>query len=258
MKMIWQLLVAGILATSVTSCKKSYEDLTPAVVHGQVFLVLKSGVAVKLALASVNILPEMEALAAADAAKKQCESTLGVAQTDLSQEITSLAGQLAAKRESLRKRQQALSAEVEAMREKRDFSESYSAKVAEISSIGTELARNDGIKEKTEALRKSHEGALRNYPNEFAEALLGAVKPTSVTRTNADGEFTVQISKKQGRVALLVEASRELEHVERFVWFVWLDQLTPDSGVYLFSNHNVLSSPNDANVVNVPSTPPET
>lgn len=258
MKLIWQLLVVGILATGVISCRKPHEDISPTVVHGQVFLVLKSGNAVKLALASVNVLPETEALAAADAAQKQAEQLQGVAQTDISQEISSLAGQLAAKRESLRKRQQALTLEVEAMKGKRDFSEAYAAKVAEINSINAELARNDGIKEKTEALRKTQDGAPRSFSNEFAEALLAVVKPASVTRTNADGEFTLQIPKKQGRVALLVEASRELDHVEHFVWFVWLDQLTPDGGVYLFSNHNVVGSANDANVVNVPATAPET
>jgi hypothetical protein len=259
MKLIWQLLVVGILATGVISCRKTREDVSPTVVHGQVFLVLKSGNAVKLALASVNVLPETEALAAADAAQKQAEQLQsGVAQTDISQEISSLAGQLAAKRDALRKRQQALTLEVEAMKGKRDFSEAYSAKVAEINSINSELTRNDGIKEKTEALRKAQEGAPRNFSNEFAEALLAVVKPASVTRTNADGEFTLQVPRKQGRVALLIEASRELDHVEHFVWFVWLDQLTPDGGVYLFSNHNVLGSANDANVVNVPTAPPET
>ena len=113
------------------------------------------------------------------------------------------------------------------------------------------------MKEKTETIRKSREGALRNYPNEFAEALIGAIKPTGVTRTNADGEFTIQIPKRQGRVALMIEASRELERVEHFVWFVWLDELSTDSGVYLFSNHNVLSSASSANVVNMVAALPE-
>jgi hypothetical protein len=257
MKLIWQLLVASLVVVSFTSCRKSHEELTPVVVHGQVFLVLKSGNAVKLALASVNVLPESEAVSAAEAAQKQCESILGVVKTDLSQEISTLTTQLAAKRESLRKKQQQLVAETEAMKERRDFSETYTSKVAEISSIDSELARNDGLKEKTDALRKDREGALRSFPNEFAEALIAVAKPTSVTHTNADGEFTLEIPKHQGRVALLIEASRELEGVERFVWFVWLDRLTADSGVYLFSNHNVLSSGTEANVVNVSAEPPE-
>ena len=108
------------------------------------------------------------------------------------------------------------------------------------------------------ALLDHQAAGCNRFSNEFAEALLAVVKPASVTRTNADGEFTLQVSKKQGRVALLVEASRELDHLEHFVWFVWLDQLTPDGGVYLFSNHNVVGSANDANVVNVPAAPPET
>ena len=251
MKLIRPLLVATLLATGVTSCKKPLDALPPTVVHGQVFLVLKSGNAMKLALASVNVIPELEALAAAEAAQKQSESTLGIAQTDITQEISTLANQLAVQRDALQLKQEELMAEVEAMRERRDFSERYAAKVAEITRIEAELARKDGLKEKTDAIRKSREGAMHSYPNEFAEALIAAAKPTSVTRTNADGEFTLEISKKQGRVALLIEASRELERVEHFIWYVWLDQLTTDSGVYLFSNHNVLSSVNPANVVNI-------
>lgn len=257
MKLIRLLLVAGLVATSVTSCKKPHKELLPAVVHGQVFLVLKSGNAIKLALASVNVIPEAEALLAADIAQKQCESTLGLAKTDLAQEISTLASQLAAKREKLRKKQEQIETEVEAMRDRRDFSDAYSAKVAEISSIGAELARSDGLKEKTDAIRKNREVALHNYPNEFSEALIAVAKPSSVTRTNADGEFTLEFPKGQHRVALLIEASRELEAVEHFVWFVWLDQLSPDSGVYLFSNHNVLSSGNEANVVNIFANLPE-
>jgi hypothetical protein len=256
MKLIWPLLVAGLLVTSFTSCRKSSNALTPAVVHGQVFLVLKSGNAVKLALASVQVVPELEALTAAEAAQKHCEATLGIAHTDLDQEISKLATQMAAEREALRKQQEQLAEEIEAMRELRDFSEPYSAKVAAISSITNELARNDDLKEETEALRRTREGALRNYPNVFAEALMAAVKPSRVTRTNADGEFTLEIPKSEGRVALLIEASRELDRVERFVWFMWLDQLTPDSGVYLFSNHNISTAANQANVVNIPAAQP--
>lgn len=251
MKLIWQLLAATLMATTLTSCQKSLDALPPTVVHGQVFLVLKSGHAVKLALASVNVIPELDALAAAEAAQKQSESTLGVAQTDMSQEITALAQELATKRDALQMKQEELVAEVEAMRARREFSEPFSARVAEITAIEAELARNDDLKEKADAIRTNREGAMHSYPNEFAEALIAAAKPTKVTRTNADGEFTLEIPKQQGRVALLIEASRELERVERFIWYVWLDQLSPDSGVYLFSNHNVLSSANPANVVNI-------
>ena len=258
MKMLLQLLVAGLVATSLVSCRKSSSEIPATVVHGQVFLVLKSGNAMKLALASVNVVPELDAIAAGEAAQKQCESTLGLVQTDISQEISSLEGQMAARRDALRRKQEQLTAETEAMRERRDFSESYNAKVAEISTIQTELSRGDSMKEKAETIRKSREGALRNYPNEFSEALIAAIKPSAVTRTNADGEFTIDIPKRQGRVALLIEASRELERVEHFVWFVWLDQLSTDGGVYLFSNHNVLSSASSANVVNMLAALPET
>jgi len=258
MKLTWQLLLAGLLVTSLTSCRKSFENLPPTVVNGQVFLVLKSGTAVKLALASVNVVPETEALAAAAEAQKQCEATLGVAQTDLEQEISRIATQLASEREALRRQQEQLAQEIEAMRESRDFSESYSAKVAAVSSINDELAHNDGLKEEAEALRKNREGAAHSYPNEFAQALMAVVKPIRVTRTNADGEFTIEVPKRDGRVALLIEASRELDRVERFLWYVWLDQLTADGGVYLFSNHNIATSTNPANVVNIPPVQPET
>jgi hypothetical protein len=259
MKSIWQLLVTGLVViTCSTSCEKARHDFTPTSVKGQVFLVLKSGNAVKLALASISVVPEAEALAAADAAQKQCEATLGLANTDLEQEMSRLATQVTAEREALRRRQEQLSQEIETMRARRDFSEAYSAKVASLSSISDELESNDGLKEESEELRKNREGALRRYPNEFAAALIAAAKPTRVTRTNADGEFTIDIPKSNTRTALLIEASRELDRVERFVWFVWADQLTPDNGVYLFSNHNIATAPNEANVVTIPAIPPQT
>jgi hypothetical protein len=257
MKLIWQLLVAGIVATSLSSCKKSPHEPASTVVHGQVFLVLKSGTAVKLALASVHVVPEVDALAAAETAKKQFETTQGLGQGDLSQEISSLAAQLAAKRDALRKRQEQLTAEVDALKEKRDFSAAYTTKMVELNSIGAELARNDRLKERTEALRRNRDGTPSNPANDFAEFLLAAIKPTTITRTNADGDFTLQIPGNAGRVALLVEASREIEGLEHIVWFVWLDQVNPDSGIYLFSNHNLLTAGNEANVVNIPTASAE-
>jgi hypothetical protein len=250
MKLIRPMLVAALLATCFTSCSKDRDERAPAVVHGQVFVVLKPGNALKLALATVRVIPEPEALNAAEAAKKQTSATLGMAQTDVSQELSAVANQLASKRAALRTEQEQLAAEVEAMRERRDFSEAYSAKVAAIGAIEDELASTEGMDQREESIRKNRELALRNYPNEFADALIAVAKPTRVTRTNAEGEFTIDIPKSDGRVALLIEASRELEAVERFVWFVWLDQIAPDGGVYLFSNHNVLNSGTSANVVN--------
>ena len=242
MKRILLLLLAGLVVMSVSSCRKSVRDEPATHVRGQVFLVLRSGNAVKLALASVNVIPELDALAAAEAAKKQFETSQGLAQGDLSQEISAVTAQLTAKRDALRKRQEQLATEVEAMKAKRDFSPTYSAKSTELNSINAELARNDGLKERAEALRKNREGATINPLSDFAEALLGAAKPVVSTRTNADGEFTFDVSKKAGRVAVLIEASRDVEGVERLVWFAWLDQIIPDSGVYLFSNHNLLSA----------------
>ena len=94
MKLIRQMLVAALVATTFTSCRKNHDELPPAVVHGQVFVVLKPGNALKLALASVSVIPEAEALAAAEAAKKQCEATLGLAQSDVSHELSSAANQV--------------------------------------------------------------------------------------------------------------------------------------------------------------------
>ena len=255
MKLIRPMLVAAILATGFTSCSKVRDELEPTVVHGQVFVVLKPGNALKLALATVRVIPEPEALNAAETARKQISATLGMAQTDVLQELSAVADQLASKRASLRSEQEQLAAEVEAMRERRDFSQAYSAKVAAIGAIEDELANSEDLDEREESIRRNREVALRNYPNEFANALIPVVKPTRVTRTNADGEFTIEIPKSDGRVALLIEASRELENVERFVWFVWLDQVTPDGGVHLFSNHNVLTSGTSANVVNFTPAP---
>jgi hypothetical protein len=258
MKSIRQMLVVVLVATTFTSCRKVHDELAPSVVHGQVFVVLKPGNALKLALASVSVIPEQDALAAAEAAKKQCEATLGIAQSDISQELSSIANQLAVRRAGLRKEQEQLAAEVEAMRERRDFSEAYSSKVAAIGAIEDELNSAETVSGKEELVRQNRENAVRRYPVEFAEALIRVAKPASVTRTNADGEFTLELSKRRGRVAILIEASRELETVERFVWFVWLDQLTTDGGVYLFSNHNVLSADNNSSVVNVAAALPET
>jgi hypothetical protein len=250
-------LLAGLVVVSFSSCKKASRDAPATYVHGQVFLVLKSGNAVKLALASVHVIPEIDALAAAEAAKKQFETSQGLAQGDLSQEISAVTAQLTAKRDALRKRQEQLSTEVDAMKAKRDFSTAFSAKSTELNSINAELARNDGLKERAEALRKNREGATINPLIDFAEVLLGAAKSIATTRTNADGEFTLEVPKKAGRVAVLIEASRDVEGVERLVWFAWLDQVIPDSGVYLFSNHNLLSAGSEVNVLNLPSTPTE-
>lgn len=250
MKIIRLLFLFAFVAIFAAACKKVKVE-PPVVIHGQVFLVLRSGEAVKLALATVSLVKEADALLAVDAAEKQTAGTLEVARTDLDQELSVVSREIAAKREALRKKQEALLAEAEAMREKRDFSGAYAAKVAEANQVGVELARGDGLKEKSEAIRKSHDGALRNYPNEFAEALVAATTATAMTRTNADGEFTLQLPPGPERVAILIEATRELESVERFVWFVWADKLTPDSGVYLFSNHNFLNAGGDANVVDL-------
>ena len=87
MKLIRQMLVAVLLATSLTSCSNDKDEQLPGVVRGQVFVVLKPGNALKLALASVRVLPEVEALAAAAAAQKQGEAA--------NNEISSRADQLA-------------------------------------------------------------------------------------------------------------------------------------------------------------------
>ena len=144
------------------------------------------------------------------------------------------------------------------MRARRDFSEVYASKVAAIGAIEDELNSKEGVSGKEDSIRQNREAAARRYPAEFAEALIRVAKPSVLTRTNADGEFTLDIPGGLGRVAVLIEASRELENVERFVWFVWLDHLTTDGGVYLFSNHNVLSTDNSASVVNVAAALPET
>jgi hypothetical protein len=258
MKSIRQMLVVALVTVSFTSCRKAPDELPPAVVHGQVFVVLKPGNALKLALASVSVIPEADALAAAEAARKQCEATLGVAQGDISQELSSISNQLANRQAALRKEQEQLAAEVEAMRERRDFSETYASKVAAIGEIEDQLNNAETVGGREAIVRQNRENAVRRYPAEFAEALIRVAKPASVTRTNADGEFTLDLPKRESRVAILIEASRELETVERFVWFVWLDQLTADGGVYLFSNHNVLSADNNASVVNVAAALPET
>src|SRR5688572_6693670 len=150
MKLIQQMLVAALVATSFISCRKVHEELAPTVIHGQVFVVLKTGNALKLALASVRVLPEADALAAAEAAQKQSEATRGTAQTDVSQELASFANQLESKRAALRKEQEQLAAEVEVMKERRDFSEIYSAKVAAIGAIEDELSNADSVNEKGE------------------------------------------------------------------------------------------------------------
>lgn len=250
MKKFWLLLVLALVATGFTACRKSHDE-SVSKIHGQVFVVLKSGNALKLALASISVLPEAEAIAAADAAQAQCATTISLARTNLNDAMTALNAESSARREATRRRLTTLTAEVEDMRRRQDFSESYATKVAEISDLNFELSRTDNIKEKADALQKSREGALRNYPNEFGEALSAVAKPALTTHTNADGEFSVQIPKGRGRVALLIQASRELENVEHFVWFVWVDKLAADDGTYLFSNHNFLGSGNDANVVNI-------
>jgi hypothetical protein len=193
----------------------------------------------------VRVLPEAEALAAAAAAQKQSEAATN--------ELSSLADQLASRRTSLRREQEQIAAEVEDMKARRDFSGAYSAKVAAIGAIEDELASLDELKSTGDDMRTNPD--QRTSSRQFAEALLTAAKPSGVTRTNADGEFSIEIPKGQGRVALLIEASRELETVERFVWFLWLDQLAADSGVHLFSNHNVLESGSSANVINVSAAP---
>lgn len=250
MKKLWPLLVLALVATGFTACRKS-QDESVSKLHGQVFVVLKSGNALKLALASVSVLPEAEAIAAADAAQAQCATTISLARTNIADAMNTLNAESSARREGARKRLATLTAEVEDMRRRQDFSESYATKVAEISELNSELSRTDNLKEKAEALQKSREGALRNYPNEFGEALTAVAKPALTTHTNADGEFGVQIPKGRGRIALLIQASRELENVEHFVWFVWVDKLVADDGAYLFSNHNLLSSGSDANVVDI-------
>jgi hypothetical protein len=250
MKKFWLLLVLAVVATGLTACRKPHDEPVSKI-HGQVFVVLKSGNALKLALASVNVLPEAEAVAAADAAQAQCATTISLARTNINDAMNSLTAESSARREAARKRLAALTAEVDDMRRRQDFSESYATKVAEISDLNFELSHSENIKEKAEALQKSREGALRNYPNEFGEALTAAAKPVLSTHTNADGEFSVQIPKGRGRVALLIQASRELENVEHFVWFVWVDKLSADDGTYLFSNHNFIGSGSDANVVNI-------
>lgn len=241
MKLIRQMFVVALVATGFTSCNNDRDAQSPAVVHGQVFVVLKPGNALKLALASVRVLPEAEALAAAAAAQKQSEAATN--------ELSSLADQLASRRASLRREQEQLAAEVEEMKTRRDFSGAYSAKVAAVGAIEDELTSLDELNSTGEAMRTNPD--QRRASRQFAEALLTAGKPSGVTRTNADGEFSIEIPTNQGRVALLIEASRELETVERFVWFLWLDQLVADSGVHLFSNHNVLESGSSANVINV-------
>jgi hypothetical protein len=240
------MLVTALMATSLTSCSNDKDEQSPAVVHGQVFVVLKPGNALKLALASVRVLPEAEALAAAAAAQKQSEAA--------NNEISSRSDQLASRRASLRREQEQIAAEVEDMKARRDFSGDYAAKVAAVGAIEDELAGLNESNSTGEATRTNAD--QRNSSRQFAETLITAAKPSGVTRTNADGEFSIDIPKSQGRVALLIEASRELETVERFVWFVWLDQLVADSGIYLFSNHNVLESGSSANVINLASAQP--
>jgi hypothetical protein len=246
MKLIRQMLAAALVATSLTSCSNDKDEQSSAVVHGQVFVVLKPGNALKLALASVRVLPEAEALAAAAAAQKQSEA--------VTNEISSRANQLASRRAALRREQEQIAAEVEDMKERRDFSGAYSAKVAAVGAIEDELASLNELNSTGEAMRTNPD--QQNATRQFAEALIAAAKPSGITRTNADGEFSIEIPKNQGRVALLIEASRELETVERFVWFIWLDQLVADSGVLLFSNHNVLESGSSANVINVAAAQP--
>src|SRR5688500_2001746 len=112
MKLIRQMLVAALVATSFTSCSNDRGEQSPAVVRGQVFVVLKPGNALKLALASVRVLPEAETLAAAAAAQKQSEAATN--------ELSSLANQLASRRASLRKEQEQIAAEVEDMKARRD------------------------------------------------------------------------------------------------------------------------------------------
>jgi hypothetical protein len=241
MKLIRQMLVAAWVATLLTSCSKDSDETPPSVIHGQVFVVLKPGNALKLALASVRVLPEAEALAAAAAAQKQSDAATN--------ETASIENQLASRRAALRREQEQLAAEVEDMKARRDFSGTYASKVAAVGAIEDELTSLDSLNATGESMRPTSDP--RSSSRQFAETLIAAAKPSAVTRTNADGEFSIEVPKTQGRVALLIEASRELETVERFVWFVWLDQLVADSGVLLFSNHNVLDSGTSANVINV-------
>src|SRR3989337_1694363 len=145
MKLIRQMLVAALGAASFTSCSNEQAGQSPAVGRGQVVVVLKPGNALKLARASVRVLPETEALAAAAAAQKQSEAATN--------ELSSLADQLASRRASLRREQEQIAAEVEDMKARRDFSGAYSSKVAAIGAIEDELDSLNELKSTGDEMR---------------------------------------------------------------------------------------------------------
>jgi len=150
--------------------------------------------------------------------------------------------------------------EIEAMKQRGDYGQAYTVKVREAAKIENEIADDDvGDATITKLREKQREAAVR-FPDELAAALADVDDYTLFARTDADGTFRINVPNDGKRKALLIVAERQVEKEERFVWFVWLDKLSADSGKLLFANHNDLRQPSIANVMNVfahlPSAPP--
>jgi|GEM_PF-3776279 len=245
------LLAAFVLCSAVIGLVACARHVPQTTTEGQVFLVLKSGEAVKLALASVYLLDETQALNQAKKALAATADTLRTARADVDRDAEAIRRDRA---ESLRTRsdqRDKLLEEIEAMKQRGDFGPAYIVKTRQVAKIEDELADDDVGDATITKLRERQRDAYLRYPDEFVAALADAGDHMLFTRTDADGGFKLSFPDDGKRKALLIVAERQLEKVEQYVWFVWIDKMASDAGKLLFANHNDLRRGSAENVVNL-------
>ena len=80
-------------------------------------------------------------------------------------------------------------------------------------------------------------------------AVARSAKPVSAVRTDAEGTFSLAIPDPKQKWAVLINSNRTREGEEALWWFVWIDKMIPDSGTYLFANHNEVKAGSIESVV---------
>jgi hypothetical protein len=222
-------LMAG--AVAIVGCSRRVTVLT-----GQVFIVTRSGESVRLGLVTVAAIPDSSisrfvALKRSNAAEEE-----GRLARDLSAADSAVA---AAERE------------MASMAEKtRRVQEKYIK--GEIDTDQWLKARSVGDGKERKEFAENHREEVRGRAKYWRSAGFyfdGLPAAVAVTKTDADGKFTLRI-QWEGGVVLAAEASRELvSTTEKYHWLVRVPESVRESGSIMLSNDNVISSGSPTSVV---------
>lgn len=212
----------------------------PREYRGQVFIATQSGVSVKLGLARVYFLSDGQV-------KKLQQAAAGaVATVELftKEEEKKAMGHVASLQSSIAAERAEIEDNTRRRTELKELNNHAAEANIRIENLHTqikfELEHFEDVKRKAALVT---EGIWRELCKDEPAIF------TTLKRTDADGFFNYNEPAKDERMAVLIQATRQVgAEMEDEVWFMWIEKLKDDRGLVLFSNHNQLGMMDPAEV----------